>query len=152
MTDSTTNRGSMRLESELAAICQGVLQLVDTPSVLLGPALVALLSQLVSLIGKGAWAHALLPGSAFDGWHGLFSSQPFYGQLIVSVAVSLVWTVVALAAAWVIVSNRDFSGPPVPRAVGLDRGLPGRRDTCRPGLSDKPDHTGPRHLPAGQRR
>jgi hypothetical protein len=57
----------------------------------IGPALVALASQLVSLIGKGVWAHTLLPGSAFDGWHGLFTSHPFYGQLIVSLIVSVAW-------------------------------------------------------------
>jgi ABC-2 type transport system permease protein len=35
----------------------------------LGPALVALVTQLLGLIGKGVWVHLLLVGSAFDGWH-----------------------------------------------------------------------------------
>jgi ABC-2 type transport system permease protein len=84
----------------------------------LAPALIALLSQLVNLIGKGAWAHALLPGSAFDAWHGLFDAHPFYGQLIVSIAVSLIWTTAALAATWVIFAGRDFIGPAVPKRAG----------------------------------
>ncbi len=38
----------------------------------LGPILVALLTQLLALIGNGVWVHLLLIGSAFDAWHGLF--------------------------------------------------------------------------------
>jgi ABC-2 type transport system permease protein len=84
----------------------------------LAPALIALLSQLVSLIGKGVWAHTLLPGSAFDGWQGLFTSRPFYGQMTVSIAVSLVWATAALAAAWVILARRDFTTTPVHKRGG----------------------------------
>ncbi len=77
----------------------------------IGPALVALASQLVSLIGQGVWAHALLPGSAFDGWHGLLlTAHPFYGQLIVSLIVSVAWIAGPLAAAWIIFARRDFAG------------------------------------------
>jgi ABC-2 type transport system permease protein len=75
----------------------------------IGPALVALASQLVSLIGKGVWAHTLLPGSAFDGWHGLFRGHPFYGQLSVSLAVSAAWIAGSLTAAWLILARRDFA-------------------------------------------
>ena len=45
----------------------------------LGPLLVALLTQLLDLIGKGVGVHLLLIGSAFDGWHGLFTTHRFYG-------------------------------------------------------------------------
>ena len=50
----------------------------------LGPLLVALLTQLLDLIGKGVVVHQLLIGSAFDGWHGLFTTHRFYGPLVVS--------------------------------------------------------------------
>ena len=54
----------------------------------LGPLLVALITQLLDLIGKGVIVHELLIGSAFDGWHGLFTSHPYFGQLIVGSVVS----------------------------------------------------------------
>ena len=41
----------------------------------LGPLLVALVTQLLDLIGKGVIVHELLIGSAFDGWHGLFTAM-----------------------------------------------------------------------------
>ena len=87
----------------------------------IGPALVALASQLVSLIGKGVWAHTLLPGSAFDGWHGLFTSHPFYGQLIVSLSVSVAWIAGPLTAAWIMLARRDFAGSVVTRKPGWVR-------------------------------
>ena len=50
----------------------------------LGPAIVALLTQLLGLVGTGVWAHTLLIGSTFDLWHGLFAARPFYGPLVVA--------------------------------------------------------------------
>ena len=74
----------------------------------LGPLLVALVTQLLDLIGKGVIVHELLIGSAFDGWHGLFTSHPFFGQLLVGSLVSLIWIVACLAASWRIMGRRDF--------------------------------------------
>ena len=74
----------------------------------LGPILVALLTQLLALLGKGVWVHLLLIGSAFDAWHGLFVAHPFFGPLGVSVVVCLLWIAGALAAAWLILSRREF--------------------------------------------
>jgi ABC-2 type transport system permease protein len=74
----------------------------------LGPLLVALVTQLLDLIGKGVIVHELLIGSAFDGWHGLFTTHPFFGPLLVGSAVSLVWIAASLAASWRILSRRDF--------------------------------------------
>ena len=45
------------------------------------PMLVALLTQLLDLVGKGIWVHLLLIGSAFDAWHGLFVGHAFFGPL-----------------------------------------------------------------------
>jgi ABC-2 type transport system permease protein len=74
----------------------------------LGPLLVALVTQLLDLIGKGVIVHELLIGSAFDGWHGLFTSHPFFGQVLVGSLVSLAWIAACLTASWRIVRRRDF--------------------------------------------
>jgi ABC-2 type transport system permease protein len=74
----------------------------------LGPVLVALITQLLDLIGRGVVVHELLIGSAFDGWHGLFTSHPFFGQLLVGSLVSLAWIAGCLAVSWRIMRRRDF--------------------------------------------
>ncbi len=79
----------------------------------LAPSLVALVTQLLDLIGKGTWVHMLLLGSAFDGWHGLLRTHPYYGPLAVYSAVSLVWIVACLSGSWLIVRRRDFAGTSV---------------------------------------
>jgi hypothetical protein len=83
-----------------------------------GTALVALVTQLLNLIGTGEWIHVLLIGSAFDGWHGLFKAHPFYDQLILCSLVSLAWITVCLWGAWMILARRDFAGTPVSRRAG----------------------------------
>ena len=74
----------------------------------LGPLLVALITQLLDLIGKGVIVHELLIGSAFDGWHGLFTSHPFFGQVAIGTLVSVAWIAACLAASWRIMRRRDF--------------------------------------------
>jgi ABC-2 type transport system permease protein len=74
----------------------------------LGPLLVALVTQLLDLIGKGVIVHALLIGSAFDGWHGLFTAEPYFGQLLIGSLVSLIWIAACLTASWRIMRRRDF--------------------------------------------
>jgi ABC-2 type transport system permease protein len=74
----------------------------------LGPLLVALLTQLLALLGKGVIVHMLLIGSAFDGWHGLFVAHPFFGPMALSALVCLVWIAACLLASWRILSRRDF--------------------------------------------
>jgi ABC-2 type transport system permease protein len=76
----------------------------------LGPILVALVTQLLALIGNGVWIHLLLIGSAFDAWHGLFVAHPFFGPLIVSVFVCVAWIAATLAVAWLILRRREFIG------------------------------------------
>lgn len=84
----------------------------------IGPALVALAMQLLLLVGAGVWAHMLLVGSAFNGWHALFTAHAFYGSLLIGVAVSILWTVVCLSISWLILRSRDFAGTPVTRRQG----------------------------------
>lgn len=75
----------------------------------LGPPLVALMTQLIDLIGKGQVVHLLLVGSAFDGWHGLFAAPAFYGALAVSAAVSLAWIAACVAGSWRLLVGKDFA-------------------------------------------
>jgi ABC-2 type transport system permease protein len=82
----------------------------------LGPLLVALLTQLLDLIGKGVGVHLLLIGSAFDGWHGLFTTHPFYGPLVISSLVSVAWIAACVTASWRILRRRDFLATTVNRA------------------------------------
>ncbi len=76
----------------------------------LGPVVVALITQLLNLVGKGVWVHLLLISSAFDGWHGLFAGHAFLGPLLVSLVSCLIWITVALGSAWRILNRRDFIG------------------------------------------
>jgi ABC-2 type transport system permease protein len=73
-----------------------------------GPLLVALVTQLLELIGNGVIVHMLLIGSAFENYFGLFVTHPFLGPMLVSIAVCLVWTGVSLAISWRVLRRRDF--------------------------------------------
>jgi ABC-2 type transport system permease protein len=84
----------------------------------LGPVLVALVMQLLALVGKGSIVHTLLVGSAFNDWHGLLVSHRFYGPLIQGSLVSLAWIAACLGGSWAIIRHRDFAGAPVPRRAG----------------------------------
>ena len=88
----------------------------------LGPLLVALVTQLLDLIGKGVIVHELLIGSAFDGWHGLFTSHPFFGQVLVGSLVC---------------GALDRRVPGCQLANHAPPGLPHRRQRQRPEL-DRP--------------
>jgi ABC-2 type transport system permease protein len=81
----------------------------------LGPMLVALLTQLLALIGRGVGVHLLLIGSAFDGWHGLFTTHRFYGPLVISSLVSVAWIAACIIASWRILRRRDFLATTVSR-------------------------------------
>ena len=74
----------------------------------LGPLMLALVTQLLDLIGKGVIVHTLLIGSGFDGWHGLFVAHPFFGPMLVSALVCLTWITVCLGISWRVLRRRDF--------------------------------------------
>ena len=102
----------------LAFMSLGVLFSVATRNGImgvLGPVLVALVMQLLALVGKGSVVHVLLVGSAFDDWHGLLVSHRFFGPLIESSLVSVAWIAASLGGAWMILRGRDFAGAPVAR-------------------------------------
>ncbi|MBS1885909.1 MAG: ABC transporter permease [Actinobacteria bacterium] len=74
----------------------------------LGPLFVALVTQLLFLIGNGVIVHLLLPGSAYLGWHGLFTAHRFLGPLVISSLVSVAWIVGCVWASLAILRRRDF--------------------------------------------
>ncbi len=76
----------------------------------LGPVLVALIMQLLDLIGNGSVVHAMLLGSAFNDWHGLFVTQVFLQPLLLGSLVSVGWTLTAVLVAWKTFRRRDFAG------------------------------------------
>ena len=87
----------------------------------IGPFVAALAMQLLLLVGTGIWAHLLLVGSAFSSWHGLFAAHPYYGPLLIGIAVSVVWAVVCIDVSWTLLRRRDFAGTPVSRRQGWGR-------------------------------
>jgi ABC-2 type transport system permease protein len=84
----------------------------------IGPGLAALAMQLLLLVGAGIWAHMALVASAFGAWHALFTARPYFGPLLISIIVSVVWVAVSLSFSWVILRKRDFAGAPVTRRQG----------------------------------
>ncbi len=102
----------------LAYMSVAILVSVATRNGILGvlaPLIVALVTQLLDLVGRGVIVHMLLIGSGFDGWHGLFVNHPFLGPMGVSALVCLAWIAACLGASWRLLRRRDFvaatSGP-----------------------------------------
>jgi ABC-2 type transport system permease protein len=105
----------------LAFASLGVLFSVATKNGIMGvigPALCALAMGLLLLVGGGVWMHMLLVGSAFNTWRALFNDHPYYGPLLIGIAVSVAWIVVCLSVSWRILRARDFAGVPVTRRPG----------------------------------
>lgn len=95
----------------LAYMSVAILVSVTTRNGILGvlaPLILALVTQLLDLIGRGVVVHMLLIGSGFDGWHGLFVTHPFFGPMAVSALVSLAWIGVCLTLSWRALRRRDF--------------------------------------------
>jgi ABC-2 type transport system permease protein len=94
----------------LAAIgLLGSVALGRSPMGLLLPAVVALAMQIVQQLPVPVAIRYALPGYAFISWNGLFTSPAQLGPLLISIAVSLVWAVVATALAYFLFVRRDFT-------------------------------------------
>jgi ABC-2 type transport system permease protein len=94
----------------LAAIgLLGSVTLGRSPIGLLLPALVALAMQVAQMLPLPAAVRFALPGYAFIGWYGLFTSPTQLGPLLLGIVVSLVWAVVATALAYWLFLRRDFT-------------------------------------------
>ncbi|GAA2823959.1 ABC transporter permease [Kribbella solani] len=96
----------------LAAIgLLGSVALGRSPMGLLLPAVVALAMQIVQQLPVPVAFRLALPGYAFISWNGLFTSPAQRGPLLIGVAVSLVWAVVATGLAYFLFVRRDFTNP-----------------------------------------
>ncbi|MER5857224.1 ABC transporter permease [Streptomyces sp900105245] len=96
----------------LAAIgLLGSVTLGRSPMGLLVPALVAFVMQLAQMLPLPVVVRLALPSYAFVAWNGLFTDPAQLGPLLIGVAVSLVWAVLATALALVLFLRRDFTNP-----------------------------------------
>jgi ABC-2 type transport system permease protein len=94
----------------LAAIgLLGSVALGRSPMGLLLPALVALAMQLAQMLPLPVAVRLALPGYAFISWNGLFTSPAQTGPLLIGIAVSLVWAVLATVLAHLLFLRRDFT-------------------------------------------
>jgi ABC-2 type transport system permease protein len=96
----------------LAAIgLLGSVTLGRSPMGLLVPALVAFVMQLAQMLPLPVVVRLALPSYAFVAWNGLFTDPAQLGPLLIGVAVSLVWAVLATVLAHVLFLRRDFTNP-----------------------------------------
>ncbi|GAA1938682.1 ABC transporter permease [Kitasatospora viridis] len=94
----------------LAAIgLLGSIALGRSPMGLLLPMLAALGMQLAQMLPLPVAVRLALPGYAFISWNGLFTAPRQPGPLLIGIAVSLVWAVVATALAYLLFLRRDFT-------------------------------------------
>lgn len=78
---------------------------------LLLPVLVALAMQVAQMLPLPVAVRLALPGYAFIAWNGLFTSPAQLAPLLIAVAVSLAWAVLATALAHLLFVRRDFTNP-----------------------------------------
>jgi ABC-2 type transport system permease protein len=87
----------------------GSVALGRSPMGLLMPALLAFVLQLAQLLPLPVTVRMALPSHAFLTWRGLFTSQAHAGPLLIGLAVSLAWAVVATALAYRLFVRRDYT-------------------------------------------
>jgi ABC-2 type transport system permease protein len=87
----------------------GSVALGRSPMGLLLPVLAALAMQVAQILPLPVAVRLALPGYAFIAWNGLFADPQQLSPLLIGVAVSLAWAVVATALAYVLFLRRDFT-------------------------------------------
>jgi ABC-2 type transport system permease protein len=87
----------------------GSVALGRSPMGLLMPALLAFALQLAQLLPLPVAVQLALPSHAFLAWRGLFTSPAQAGPLLIGLAVSLAWAVIATALAYRLFLRRDFT-------------------------------------------
>ncbi|MCX5256525.1 ABC transporter permease [Streptomyces canus] len=96
----------------LAAIgLLGSVALGRSPMGLLLPPLVALGMQVAQMLPLPVAVRLALPGYAFVSWNGLFTAPAQLAPLLIGVAVSLAWAVLATLLAHLLFLRRDFTNP-----------------------------------------
>ncbi|MER6284422.1 ABC transporter permease [Streptomyces sviceus] len=94
----------------LAAIgLLGSVALGRSPTGLLLPPLVALGMQVAQMLPLPVAVRLALPGYAFISWNGLFTAPAQLTPLLIGVAVSLAWAVLATVLAHLLFLRRDFT-------------------------------------------
>jgi ABC-2 type transport system permease protein len=94
----------------LAAIgLLGSVALGRSPTGLLVPPLVALGMQVAQMLPLPVAVRLALPGYAFISWNGLFTAPAQLAPLLIGVAVSLAWAVLATVLAHLLFLRRDFT-------------------------------------------
>ncbi|MET7484435.1 ABC transporter permease [Streptomyces sp. NPDC005538] len=96
----------------LAAIgLLGSVALGRSPMGLLLPPIVALAMSVAQMLPLPVSVRLALPTYAFISWNGLFTSPSQLAPLLIAVAVSLAWAVLATVLAHVLLVRRDFTNP-----------------------------------------
>jgi ABC-2 type transport system permease protein len=94
----------------LAAIgLLGSVAMGRSPVGLLLPMLVALGMQVAQMLPLPVPVRLALPGYAFISWNGLFTDPEQLSPLLIGIAVSLVWALVATVLAYLLFLRRDFT-------------------------------------------
>ena len=83
----------------------------------IGPALVALVMQLLLLVGSGVWLTCCSPPPPSTGGHGV-RRPPYYGPLAIACIVSVVWIVACLGGLVVDPASPRLCRDPVSRRPG----------------------------------
>jgi ABC-2 type transport system permease protein len=87
----------------------GSVALGRSPMGLLLPAVVALVMELAQALPMPVAVRLALPSYAFISWNGLFTSPQQLGPLLIGIAVSLAWAVLATMLAYLLFMRRDFT-------------------------------------------
>jgi ABC-2 type transport system permease protein len=87
----------------------GSVALGRSPMGLLLPVVVAIAMDLAQMLPLPVAVRIALPSYTFIAWSGLFTSPAQLAPLLISIAVSLVWAVVAAALAYLVFLRRDFT-------------------------------------------
>ena len=74
------------------------------------PVVLGLVMQLLGSIGGIDLTRRFLLTTPLETWHGLLTQHRFYGPLAAGAAVSVGWTVVCLAVAYISLRRRDITG------------------------------------------
>lgn len=74
------------------------------------PVVIGMVLQLVGSAGGVEAVRPFLPTTPFEAWHGLLAEPRFTGPLVEGTVASGVWTVLALATAYVVLRRRDITG------------------------------------------
>jgi ABC-2 type transport system permease protein len=74
------------------------------------PAVLGMVMQLLGTVGSLASLRPVLLSTPYEAWHGLLAAPRFTGPLVEGLAVTAGWSLVCLAAAYVMVRRRDITG------------------------------------------